>query len=320
MERVLLDTDLAMGAPGCDIDDGFALALALGDPRIQLELVTTVDGNTDLESATRLTRQLLDRLGRPEIPVVAGAARPLLRASRNGPAPANRGAGPITGTGGGVVVHAARHLVEKVMAEPGQLTLVAIGPLTNLALALALESRMASALKQIVVMGGVYLQQTNVAAMPGEFNFWADPEAAAIVLASGAPLRLVGLDVTRQVRFSVQDAARLRETGGDFARYAAACALAWIDHLRRTVPGNECDHDSCALHDPLALAAVTAPELLTWRPAQVSVEYRAERTRGVSVADLLTTDPAPEPNCQIAVGVRAPQVRAHLLQRLATLP
>ena len=318
--RLLLDTDLGMGAPGSDIDDGFALALAVADPDISLELVSTVNGNTDVETATRLTLGLLDRLGSPHVPVARGAASPLLRTSPRTPA----GAEPVLPPGaeptGRVVSHAARQLVERVMAEPGELTIAAIGPLTNVALALALEPRMAQAVKEIVVMGGVYLEQTNVAAMPGEFNFWVDPEAATMVLASGAPLRLVGLDVTRRVRLSRQDAAWLQGTGGSFAAFAADATDGWIDHLARTVPGDEREQGSCALHDPLAVAAMTRPELLTWREAHVEVGTDGERTRGVAVADLRTTEPAPEANARIAVDVDAAAFRSHLLDRLRSLP
>jgi purine nucleosidase len=320
VQRLLLDTDLAMGSPGSDIDDGFALALALADPGLAVELVTTVNGNTDVDTATRLTLEILERLGRPEVPVARGSSAPLLRGSPRSPEGAEPVLPPGVDASGRDVAHAARHLVERVMAEPGRLTIVAIGPLTNVALALALEPRLATAVREVVVMGGVYLGHTNVAAMPGEFNFWVDPEAAAMVLASGAPLRLVGLDVTRQVRLTVQDASRLREAGGRFGSFAADCTDEWIAHLRRTVPGDEREHDSCALHDPLAVAAVNHPELLTWSDAHVRVETAGEHTRGVAVADLLTTEPAPRPNCRIAVGVDVEAFRTHLLEHLASLP
>jgi purine nucleosidase len=315
--RVILDTDLAMGAPGSDIDDGFALALAVADPGISLELVTTVNGNTDVDNATRLTVELLDRLGRPGIPVARGAGAPLLRTAARSPADVRRfdppDAGPPPWS------HAAVQIVERAMAEPGELTVVAVGPLTNLALALALEPRVAAALAEVVVMGGVYLEHTNVAAMPGEFNFWVDPEAAAIVLASGVRLRLVGLDVTRKVRLTRADADRMRESGKEFASFAAACTHEWIDHLERTVPGEERERGSCALHDPLAVAVVTEPGLVTWRDACVSVETATDRTRGVAVADLLTTDAPPPANCRIGVAVDAAAFARRFLGRIGSL-
>src|SRR3954452_18454918 len=299
MTRILLDTDLGMGQPGSDIDDGFALALALAEPDLSLELVTTVNGNTDVDRATRLTAELLQRLGR-DVEVVRGAGKPLLRSSPSSPIGAPRFEPP-----GAEVrpVHAAVAIVERVMREPGELTVVAIGPLTNVALALALEARLADAVQEIVVMGGVYLGHTGVAAMPGEFNFWVDPDAAAVVLDSGAPLRLVGLDVTRRVRLDRADAERLRGWRNPFASFAADCADQWIDHLERTTPGDDWDRGSCALHDPLAVAAVSRPDLVVWRSACVTVERGSDTTRGVVITDLLGSDDPPVANCSIAVDV-----------------
>ena len=139
VRRILLDTDLAMGAPGSDIDDGFALALALADPEIEVELVTTVGGNSDVDTSTRLTQELLERLGRADVPVVRGAGAPLNPRWRRPPADEPARCRAERSQDGG-----RRRLVARVMAEPGELTLVAIGPLTNVALALMLEPRLAA--------------------------------------------------------------------------------------------------------------------------------------------------------------------------------
>jgi purine nucleosidase len=310
LRRIILDTDLAMGAPGSDIDDGFALALALADPALGVELVTTVGGNSDVDTSTRLTGELLGVLGREDVPVVRGASVPLNPRLRHADRPVGEHpAGP----------YAAARIVERVMAEPGELTLVAIGPLTNVALALVLEPRVASALREIVVMGGVYLEQTNVGWMPGEYNFWCDPDAAQVVLDSGARLRLVGLDVTRRVRLTRADAARLAE-GGAFGRLAAEHTLAWIDFQERVKPHEQLEQGSCALHDPLAVAVVTRPDLVTWQDAHVAVETAGRVTRGVAVADLLMWEDPPTPNCRIATDVDAGAFRALFLERMATLP
>jgi purine nucleosidase len=309
LTRIILDTDLAMGAPGSEVDDGFALALAVADPGLGLDLVTTVGGNTDVHTATRLSTDLLGVLDRPDVPVVPGAAGPLdpaLRWPDRDPAPPP---GP----------YAAAEIFARVMAAPGDLTIVAIGPLTNVALALLLEPRLASAVRGIVVMGGVFLEQTNVAQMPGEFNFWCDPDAAQVVLASGVPVRLVGLDVTRRVRLTRTDAARLAE-GGGFGRLAAEHTDRWIAFQQRVKPGEEVEHDSCALHDPLAVAVVTSPDLVTWRDAYVAVETAGRVTRGVAVADLLMWDNPPEPNCRIATAVDADAFRTLFVERMARLP
>lgn len=309
LTRVILDTDLAMGAPGSDIDDGFALALAVADPDLSLELVTTVGGNSDVDTSTRLTADLLRVLGRSDIPLVRGAGRPLNPALRHAdlPAPASEEA------------YAAAEIVARVLAEPGQLTLVAIGPLTNVALALMLEPRVATAVREIVVMGGVYLEQTNVGRMPGEYNFWCDPDAAQVVLDSGARLRLVGLDVTRRVRLDRDDCARLAE-GGEFGRLAAECTEGWIAFQERVKPRERLEQGSCALHDPLAVAVVTRPDLVTWQDAHVAVETAGRVTRGVAVADLLMWENPPAPNCRIATAVDAEAFRALFLDRMAGLP
>ncbi|MDX6368339.1 MAG: hypothetical protein QOK30_3415 [Nocardioidaceae bacterium] len=312
MRRILLDTDLAMGAPGSDIDDGFALALALADPSLSVDLVTTVGGNTDVDTATRLSLELLQRLGRSDVPVVRGSAGPPLRRSTGHAAPA-RVSGSLPG-------HAATALAERIMAQPGELTVVAIGPLTNVALALALEPRLAAHVREIVVMGGVFLEHTNLASMPGEFNTWSDPDATAAVLASGAPLRFVGLDVTRQVRLTRADADAMSAAGGDFAGFAARCTHEWIDHIEQTIPGDQREHGSCAMHDPLAVAVIDRPDLVTWQPAYVQVETASSVTRGVMVADLLTSDSPPDPNCEIATAVDSAAFVELFLDRLSGLP
>ena len=312
LTRIILDTDLAMGAPGSDIDDGFALALALADPALSVELVTTVGGNSDVDTSTRLTLDLLEVLRRSDVPVVRGADRPLNPAlwhPDRGHPTAARPAEPV----------AAAEIVARVMAEPGQLTLVAIGPLTNLALALMLEPRIARAAREIVVMGGVYLEHTNVGSMPGEYNFWCDPDAAQVVLESGAALRLVGLEVTRQVRLDRRDCARMA-AAGEFGRLAATHTEAWIAFQERVKPREEIEQGSCALHDPLAVAVVPRPDLVTWQEAHVAVETAGRVTRGVAVADLLMWEDPPPPNCRIATSVDAEAFRRLFLERMAALP
>lgn len=289
--RIILDTDLAMGAPGSDIDDGFALALALADPGLRVELVTTVGGNSDVVTSTRLTRELLEVLDRGDVPVVQGAP---------------------------VDVVAAEEIARRVLAEPGQLTIVAIGPLTNVARALAAPG-VAGAVREVVVMGGVFLEQTNVAAMPGEYNFWCDPDAAQAVCESGARLRFVGLDVTRRVRLSREDTRALASLG-EFGRIAARHTEAWIDFQERVKPREAIEQGSCALHDPLAVAVVTRPDLVIWNEAHVAVETAGRVTRGVAVADLLMWEDPPEPNCRIATAVDAQAFRELFLQRMGALP
>jgi purine nucleosidase len=315
--RIIIDTDLAMGEPGSDVDDGFALALALSLPEQTVELVTTVVGNTDVDTATLLAVDLLERLGRSDIPVVRGARAPLLRPMHEYPAAERvrsareRLADRRPATAG----RAATAIADHIMANPGQITLVAIGPLTNVALALALEPEVAANVREIIVMGGAFFRGTNTLAMPGEFNIWVDPEAAAMVLGSGAPLRFVGLDVTLQVQLTRADADRLRDSGGLFTGFAGECAHAWIDFLQQTNPTDEID--SCPLHDPLAVAVASRPELVVWEPAYVAVEPMAVVTRGVTVVDLLAAATAPQANCMVATAVDAVAFMSLFLEHMA---
>jgi len=304
---VLLDIDLAMGAPGSDIDDGFALALAVADPEIDLQLITTVNGNTDAATATTLTGELLDRLGAAEIPVRQGATRALLRpASRFGRLPPDVTPRPVHPE------HAVSALIERVRAQPGELTLVAVGPLTNVALAMVLDPDFAANLKDLVIMGGVFAGTTGSIDLPGEFNVWIDPEAARIVLESSMVARWVGLDVTRRVRLTRVAAQAMAGDPHPFVSFAGRYSVAWIDHLAQT---GDPDLGSTALHDPLAVAAVTNPELLTFVDAHLAVQLDGV-ARGVLIAD---QRPGRTPNARIAVAVNSDGFAEHFTACLRRL-
>lgn len=315
--RIMLDTDLAMGVPGSDIDDGFALALALAEPTIELDLVTTVNGNADVESASLLSGELLERLGAPQVPVVQGAAAPLVLPDRRRRAPAairEQFGHRRPGRG-----YAAAELAARAAAEPGELTVVAIGPLTNLAAAINLDPDFARNVREIVIMGGVFREHTNRRTMPGEFNFWVDPEAADAVLRSGATIRLVGLDVTLRVRLTREHAEAMRAGASTFGAFAGEYTLGWIEHMAATTPGDPEAARSCAMHDPLAVAAVARPELLTWADAHVAVVTGPSIARGVAVADFLLGDDPPTPNVRVAVDVDVEGFLSYFLDRVSAV-
>jgi len=288
---VILDTDLAMGATGSDIDDGFALAMALADPALDLRLVTTVNGNTDVESATVLTLELLDRLGRLDVPVHRGAAQPLRRPRSAADAPA-----AVVGRREPDPKPAVQAMVELVLARPGEISLIAVGPLTNVALAIGAEPGFAASLSSLMIMGGLFLADPDGMTLPGEFNVWSDPEAARVVLESGVTASWVGLDVTRQVRLTRGEAAAMAAGDRPFESFAGEHTLGWIDHLASI--GEE--PDSCALHDPLAVAALSRPDLVTFAPAHLTVELGDDR-RGAMVTDLHSGSP----NARVGVAVDA---------------
>jgi purine nucleosidase len=324
MIRIVLDTDLGMGEPGSEIDDGFALALAIADPDIKLELVTTVNGNTDVETATLLSLELLDRIGSSDIPVVKGAAAKLTRPdmARIAPKEIAEKYGHRKPSPG----FAAAAIVDLVMKNPGEITVVAIGPTTNIAAALSLEPRFATNVKELVMMGGSYLEHVTWGS-GAEFNVRTDPEAAFAVLHSGAKQRWVGLDVTLKVHLTLEHAKQMKKSKGKFSSFAGEFTEQWIERLKRELPGvhsKESKVDSCAMHDPLAVAIVTHPEFVKWKPAFVSVITGEGEGAGINVTDLLAAKghhgfEQRKPNCEIAVSVDAEKFLDFFLNKVTKL-
>lgn len=315
--RIILDTDLSMGA-GADVDDGFALALAHADPDIQIDLVTTVNGNTDVESATILTGVLLERLGiSKDVPLVRGAATPIINPDRTRtPAPhvlAQKSAARPPTPG-----YAPVAIVEHILAHPGEITLVAIGPLTNIAIALLLEQRIKTAVKELVMMGGVFFSTMYSRDKPGEFNVFTDPEAARTVLRSGVPQRWIGLDCTLKVRLSMADALQLKESESSFATFAGEATVKYIDHQAVRFPGRP-KTDSVPMHDPLAVAVVSRPEICQYRDMAVSVVTGDSEARGVMIGDRLEMPSPPAPNCRVAFDVDSDAFRSHFLSLIQKL-
>ncbi len=275
MQRIILDTD-----PG--IDDALALFLALASPEIQLEAITTVSGNVHVDLTTRNALALLELAGRTDIPVARGCAGPLLVKYVD--------AADVHGSNGlggivlphpktqPVVQHAVELIIEKVMDAPSEITLVAIGPLTNIALAFRREPRIAQSVREVVIMGGALRVPGNVTPI-AEFNIFCDPHAAHIVFHAGWPIRLVTLDtttVTLLQRKQVETLARRESKITEFIKQATAF---YFD-----IFGAANDVTAFQMHDPLCLAAAFQPELITWEPAYVDVELTGSLTLGETVA------------------------------------
>jgi inosine-uridine nucleoside N-ribohydrolase len=281
--RLIIDCDPAFGTPGADIDDCLAIALALRSPDAVVAAITVVAGNVAVGSAERAARCVLELAGRPDIPIYRGAARPLVepdeawRLELDGrgrrPAAVRLWDGvecpPDTGSVGSIPAAAA--IVEEVMRAPGEITLVAIGPLTNVAIALALEPRLAGALKKLVVMGGAI----HLPGSANELNFGYDPEAANIVLTSGAPVTVVPLDLTRQTLLRPEDNERFIHSGDRLVDAVGSIARPWIRWVMA-----ERKQGGCFLHDPLAIAAAIDPSLLVSERFEVAVELSGAHTRG----------------------------------------
>jgi purine nucleosidase len=289
---VLLDCD-----PG--IDDALAVAYALGSPELDLIGITTVAGNVGLDKTTANALRLREFLRVPHLPVTAGSAAPLARAAIDAghvhgqdglggarlPAPATQ---PAPG-------HAADFIVRTVLAAPGEVTLVATGPLTNIALALRQEPALAASVREFVIMGGS-ASRGNVTPA-AEFNIAADPEAAAEVFAAGWTVIMVGLDATLQARADAAVQARLGQHGRLASELLLPCLRGYHDGDESAEPHWPAVHDMCAV------AYVARPELLGLRAARVEVETQGRWTAGMTVTDFRA--PAERRNALVAMTIDA---------------
>lgn len=277
---ILLDTD-----PG--IDDAMALLLALASPELEVLGMTTVFGNSTIEVTTRNALNLLNFAGRADIPVAQGARMPLVLSEvhtaefvHGDDAMGNIGWHSVHNPAQRLLpIPAAQLIVETVMARPGEVTIVAVGPLTNLALALQLEPRLVSAVREVVIMGGTVLAPGNVSPL-AEANIYADPHAAARVFSAGFLLTMAGLDVTLQVKMNDSYLRALAQRSR-FGAFIAQIAPFYQDFHRRQhgYPDGQMD-----VHDPTAVAYLLAPELFKAQRWSMLVEIEGI-ARGATFAD-----------------------------------
>jgi purine nucleosidase len=306
----------------CDtgIDDALALLYLTAAPCALLG-VSTVAGNCALERATANTLGVLEAAGAAAVPVHPGAAGPLV--GRPQDARHVHGDDGIGGCGdllptpsrGVSAPRAVAALAAALRARPGEMTLVASGPLTNLALLVREDPEAAGLARRVVVMGGTVLEPGNVAPTV-EFNIGADPEAAVQVLGADWPVTLVGLDVTRRVLATADDAADLARAGTPPARLAAALISAYTrSYIRLGFP------PAAPLHDPLAAAIALDPGLAETVDVPVDIETQGAFTRGMVVADLrVRARPAllgDRRVVRVCLGIDAARARQELLARWA---
>lgn len=276
MKHIILDTD-----PG--VDDALAFLLAFSSPELKVEAVTTVAGNVSHEKGHRNAKQLLEFLGRTDVPVCRGAVRPLVREPRH----AEEVHGE-TGLGGASLPEPeirsdhrnAVQVIHRKAEELGEdLTLVAIGPLTNVAAAVVGDPELSSKVNRLVMMGGAYnltpYGHGNVSAV-AEFNVWHDPEAAKIVFNSGIPMVCAGLDTTTHpdYRMSVEMFREIEALGTRRSRLVVDLCGGIVERL-----------NGFSLHDPMAVAYLVDPTLFKTRRCRVDVETRGELTRGMTVVE-----------------------------------
>jgi purine nucleosidase len=268
-----------------------AIVYALNRPGIKLEALTTTFGNTDIETATVNTLRILELVGRPEIPVARGPGRSLLK-------PFIKGADHVHGRNGlgevslpsprrrAVDEHASDLMVRVARENPGAITLCPVGPLTNVALAIAKAPEIAPLFKEIVIMGSTIFHPgiQGIPTAMADANFWNDPEAAQIVLRSGAKIKLVGMDVTMKVLLTKRMREEIAAAGGVGATMMEIADF-YVRSYETMYPGIA----GCGLHDPLAVAIAEDPSLATTERMCVDIELAGPLTRGQTVADRRNT-------------------------------
>jgi inosine-uridine nucleoside N-ribohydrolase len=299
---VLIDCD-----PGHD--DAIALLLALASPEVEVLGITTVAGNQTLEKTTRNALKLLEFTGRTEIPVAAGAPRPLVReqyvaahvhgeTGMDGPDLPDPRRGPVE-------QHAVDFLAEHIRPD---VVLIPTGPLTNVAM--LLQRYPEATPGRIILMGGA-IAEGNVTPA-AEFNIWADPEAAARVFTSGLDVTMVGLDVTHRALFRPADSDRLAATGRTGRLVAELFAFYQQFH------SEQYGWDGSPVHDAVAVAHVLRPDLLETADRGVIVDTGGELSRGRTYVDLWGRA-GWEPNAHVAVDIDAQGFVDFLVERLASL-
>jgi purine nucleosidase len=308
-KRILIDTD-----PG--IDDACAILLALASPELTVEGLTIVHGNCSMEQATVNALSILELTGCGHIPVAKGCALPLVQPSFLAPEThGTTGLGyamlPEPGTQP-IVEHASDFLIDRILSAPGEITLLAIGPLTNIALAIRKEPRIVPAVRELIIMGGAIRREGNTTAL-AEFNTYADPHAAHIVYHAGMPTTLVPLDVTYDCILTPGDVRRLQKIASPITSFLADSTRFYMEFHDeyQSIEG-------CVINDPLALALAFLPELCTNQDLYVDVDISGGVSMGKTLGDFYKASKKPA-NMRVALGVRARDFMELFLERMEKL-
>ena len=307
-KRIIIDTD-----PG--IDDALTFLFALASPEIKLEALTTTQGNVTLERATRNALAVLELAQSSHIPVVQGSLLPLvqpLRASADVHGESGIGNAnlpePRTKS---IPGHAVDFLIENVLAGPNEISIFPIGPLTNIAMAIRKEPKFAGAVRELVIMGGAIQDGGNMTAL-AEFNIYVDPHAAHIVFHSGIPITLIPLDVTHKCLLKRGDVDRLLKISSPISRFISDALNVYLK------ASYDRGFGGCALHDPLTLATILAPELLTLKEYYVDVDISSSVSIGNTFADIYNVTKKPA-NMNVAMDVRSDDFVELFVERMENL-
>ncbi len=312
--KMILDVDTG-------IDDSLALLLALKSENIRLEGITTVFGNVSAEQATKNTLAVVELSGvKYEVPVAMGAT------------------GPLFGEWGGTVdyIHGSNgignyvlpdpklqaldefapdFIVRKANEQPGEITLVFVGRMTNLAIALAKDPSIVSKIKRLVLMGGALRAQGNVTPV-SEANIWGDPEAAHRVFESGIPITMVGLDVTMQAVLRDEDVRKFKELAGSPGKEPLVQFVeAILQYYFAAYEKHNGIIGKIPMHDPLAVAVVEDPSLVTTEEHYITIETKGRLSAGATLADIRRVQLVT--NASVCVGVDRDRFVERFLQVLA---
>jgi inosine-uridine nucleoside N-ribohydrolase len=305
--RVIIDTD-----PG--IDDTMAIMLALASPELRVEGLTIVRGNVGVEQCARNALTILEIAGHADIPVAVGADKPLVRPyhGHGSTVHGQDGLGE-TGLSGTRPVpdrRAVDFLISRISASPGELTIIALGPLTNLALAVSIEPHLPRRVREVIVMGGAVATRGNATPM-AEANINNDPEAARIVFHAGWPVTLVGLDVTHKVTMTPADLQHLAAAHTPVTDLITRITPFYLGAYKRMV-----GIDGFYVHDPTAVAVAIRPALFQTREVYVDVVTDSERTLGQTIADFRNQWKT-APNVRVCLNVDAQGILDLYLERVA---
>jgi purine nucleosidase len=308
-KRLIIDTD-----PG--IDDALAILLAVASPELSVEGLTVVSGNCTAQQGVQNALSILALASQPDIPVHRGAEVPLVQPLLIAPEThGDQGLGyaKLPPPNNHPASHrAVNFLIETVLGNPGEITIVAIGPLTNLALAIRLEPRFSGAVKELIIMGGAVKHGGNTTPL-AEFNVYCDPHAAHIVFHAGIPTTLVPLDVTYQTLLTHADVEKLLEINSPVSSFIEQSTRFYMEFH-----GEYQSLKGCVINDPLALALTFAPELVDVQPLYVDVDLSGGVSMGKTYADFYQMLKKP-PNMQVALEVRARDFIELFLERIRPL-
>jgi purine nucleosidase len=308
-KHIIVDTD-----PG--IDDSLAFLLALASPEVVVDGITTIHGNASTAQVTKNALSILELAKGSHVPVYKGCDLPLVQPSLLGPEThGDTGLGyavlpdPQTQAQAG---HGSDFIIDHIMAHPGEITLVALGPLTNVALAIRKEPRIIQNVKEVFIMGGAIKHQGNTTPL-AEFNTYVDPHSAHMVFHSGMPMILTPLDVTYQCIFLKEDLDRLLKIDSPITKFisdATRFYMEFHDEYQKI--------DGCVINDPMTLALTYMPEICDYQDLYVDVDISTGVGLGNTFGDFYNYDKK-SPNMKVALDVRPRMFMELFLERMEKL-